>query len=32
MLEGINRVGMHEWEVPVGYVPGMRVPGQILSF
>ena len=28
MLEGINRVGMHEWEVPVGYVPGMRVPGR----
>ncbi len=28
MLEGINRVGMHEWEVPVGYVPGMRVAGR----
>ena len=28
MLEGIIRVGMHEWEVPVGYVPGMRVPGR----
>jgi tRNA-splicing ligase RtcB len=28
MLEGVNRVGMHEWEVPVGYVPGMRVAGR----
>jgi tRNA-splicing ligase RtcB len=28
MLEGIRRVGMHEWEVPVGYVPGMRVSGR----
>ncbi len=28
MLDGINRVGMHEWEVPVGYVPGMRVAGR----
>ena len=28
MLEGVNRIGMHEWEVPVGYVPGMRVPGR----
>ena len=29
MLEGINRVGLHEWEIPVGYVAGMRVPGRI---
>jgi tRNA-splicing ligase RtcB len=29
MLEGINRIGLHEWEVPVGYVAGMRVPGRI---
>jgi tRNA-splicing ligase RtcB len=28
MLEGLNRIGMHEWEVPVGYVAGMRVPGR----
>lgn len=28
MLEGIKRVGTYEWEVPVGYVPGMRVPGR----
>ena len=28
MLEGVKRVGVHEWEVPVGYVPGMRVPGR----
>ncbi|HUW86033.1 MAG TPA: RtcB family protein, partial [Methanoregula sp.] len=28
MLEGINRIGVNEWEVPVGYTPGMRVPGR----
>lgn len=28
MLAGINRVGDLEWEVPIGYVPGMRVPGR----
>jgi tRNA-splicing ligase RtcB len=28
MLEGVNRIGVHEWEVPVGYVAGMRVPGR----
>jgi tRNA-splicing ligase RtcB (3'-phosphate/5'-hydroxy nucleic acid ligase) len=28
MIEGVNRIGMHEWEVPVGYVAGMRVPGR----
>jgi len=28
MLQGVNRIGMHEWEVPVGYVAGMRVPGR----
>jgi len=28
MLEGINRIGVNEWEVPVGYIPGMRVPGR----
>jgi tRNA-splicing ligase RtcB len=28
VLEGINQIGMNEWEVPVGYVAGMRVPGR----
>lgn len=28
MLEGINKIGDLEWEVPVGYVPDMRVPGR----
>ena len=28
MLEGVNRLGIYEWEVPVGYVPGMRVAGR----
>jgi tRNA-splicing ligase RtcB len=28
LLQGINQVGVNEWEVPVGYVPGMRVPGK----
>lgn len=27
MLPGIQRTGEFEWQVPVGYVPGMRVPG-----
>ncbi|MFA5294079.1 MAG: RtcB family protein [Methanoregulaceae archaeon] len=28
MLSGVTRKGQFEWEVPVGYVPGMRVPGR----
>ena len=28
MYEGIKRVGPYEWEVPIGFVPGMRVPGR----
>ncbi|MHC1625907.1 MAG: RtcB family protein [Methanoculleaceae archaeon] len=28
MIEGIKRLGPYEWEVPVGYVEGMRVPGR----
>ena len=28
MFEGINKVGDFEWEVPIGYVPDMRVPGR----
>jgi len=29
MLEGIHQIGLHEWEIPLGYVAGMRVPGRI---
>ncbi len=28
MIEGVRRTGANEWEVPVGFVPGMRVPGR----
>jgi len=28
MIEGVIPVGPLEWEVPVGFVPGMRVPGR----
>lgn len=28
MLDGVRQTGMNEWEVPVGYVSGMRVPGK----
>ncbi len=28
MLEGVSQTGVNEWEVPVGYVPGMRVTGK----
>ncbi|MCK9579539.1 MAG: RtcB family protein [Methanoregula sp.] len=28
MIEGVKRTGTNEWEVPVGYIPGMRVPGR----
>jgi len=28
MLQGVIRVGPHEWEVPIGTIPGMRVPGR----
>lgn len=28
MLAGIERIDEVEWEVPIGYVPGMRVPGR----
>ena len=28
MLDGVRQTGVHEWEVPVGYVPGMRVTGK----
>jgi hypothetical protein len=28
MLPGVIRAGPFEWELPIGYVPGMRVPGR----
>jgi tRNA-splicing ligase RtcB len=28
MIEGIRQAGVNEWEVPIGFVPGMRVPGR----
>ncbi len=28
MLEGVKQIGVNEWEVPIGYVAGMRVPGR----
>jgi tRNA-splicing ligase RtcB len=28
MLEGVKRAGPLEWEVPIGFVPNMRVPGR----
>jgi tRNA-splicing ligase RtcB len=28
MLDGLRQTGVYEWEVPVGYVPGMRVTGK----
>ncbi|HUH78875.1 MAG TPA: RtcB family protein [Methanoregula sp.] len=28
MIEGVIRTGTNEWEVPVGFVKGMRVPGR----
>ena len=28
MLPGIKRLAPFEWEVPVGYVEGMHVPGR----
>jgi tRNA-splicing ligase RtcB (3'-phosphate/5'-hydroxy nucleic acid ligase) len=28
MIDGVLRTGANEWEIPMGYVPGMRVPGR----
>ena len=28
MIDGVLRAGTDEWEIPVGFVPGMRVPGR----
>lgn len=28
MIEGVKRTGTNEWEIPVDYIPGMRVPGR----
>jgi tRNA-splicing ligase RtcB len=29
LIWSFTRIGEYEWEVPAGYVPGMRVPGRI---
>jgi len=28
MIDGVVRITENEWEVPCGYIPGMRVPGR----
>jgi tRNA-splicing ligase RtcB len=28
MIEGLKRLGEYEWEVPIGFIAGMRVPGR----
>jgi len=28
MIDGVIRAGTDEWEIPVGFIPGMRVPGR----
>ena len=28
MIDGVKRIGTNEWEVPVGFIAGMRVPGR----
>jgi tRNA-splicing ligase RtcB (3'-phosphate/5'-hydroxy nucleic acid ligase) len=28
MIDGVKRIGINEWEVPVGFIPGMKVPGR----
>jgi tRNA-splicing ligase RtcB len=28
MIDGVKQVGTNEWEVPVGFIPHMRVPGR----
>lgn len=28
MIDGVQRIGEYEWEVPVGFIPGMNVPGR----
>jgi len=28
MIEGVVRKGEYEWELPVGFIPGMHVPGR----
>lgn len=28
MIPGVQRIGEYEWEVPVGFIPQMRVPGR----
>ncbi len=28
MIDGVKRIDTNEWEVPMGFIPGMRVPGR----
>ncbi len=28
MIDGVQRIGANEWEVPIGFIPRMRVPGR----
>ncbi|MEN6343579.1 MAG: RtcB family protein [Methanospirillum sp.] len=28
MIQGVTRISPFEWELPIGFVPGMRVPGR----
>ena len=28
MIEGIKKIGDYEWELPIGFVEGMHVPGR----
>jgi tRNA-splicing ligase RtcB len=28
MIDGVKRIGTNEWEIPVGFIPHMRVPGR----
>lgn len=28
MIEGVTRINENEWEIPIGYIPDMRVPGR----
>ena len=28
MIDGVNRIGTNEWDVPIGFVPRMRVSGR----
>lgn len=28
MIEGLKRIGEYEWELPIGFIPEMKVPGR----